>query len=105
MHSFTRPVANYHLKDCIILRKTATEQERELKKVREQLEESDMKTKRLISAFDIDIIPAPELRRRYGLLAGKLEVALERYSMLSYQLKIYRYYLNFTVKKIQQIHL
>lgn len=64
--------------DCLNLRKICSVQEQEIKKLTENLKESDLKTKRLINAFDVDIIPVEELRRRYALLAGKLENALER---------------------------
>lgn len=64
--------------DLGLVRKHASIQEREIIDLRLKLSDSDLKTKRLINAFDIDIIPQDELRRRYGLLAGKLETALER---------------------------
>jgi hypothetical protein len=64
--------------DCLNLRKICAGQETEIQRLTESLGESDLKTKRLINAFDVDIIAPEELRRRYALLAGKLETALER---------------------------
>jgi hypothetical protein len=64
--------------DLIILRKRSSDQDSTIRGLRERLEESDLKTKRLIQAFDLDIIPHEELKRRYGLLANKLEQSLER---------------------------
>ncbi|KAJ3301032.1 hypothetical protein HDV03_001471 [Kappamyces sp. JEL0829] len=64
--------------DCLVLRRNAADQEKIIGKLRESLDESDLKTKRLIQSFDIDIIPHNELKRRYGLLAQKLETTLEK---------------------------
>jgi hypothetical protein len=41
------------------------------------LEDSDIKTKRLISGFDLEALDPTELRRRYALLSNKLENTLD----------------------------
>jgi hypothetical protein len=68
--------------DCLVLRKHASSQENEIALLKQKLEDSDLKTKRLIQSFDLDIIPPDELRRRYALLAAKLEKAMTKLDQL-----------------------
>lgn len=64
-------------KDIVHLRETNKLQAEEISVMKKLLEESNLKTKRLISGFDLEALEAPELRRRYGLLASKLEKTLD----------------------------
>lgn len=72
--------------DCIALRQQNQQYEAEISNLKDKLEESDLKTSRLINTFDIDIIPPAELQRRYALLSGKLEQSLQK--VAAYQDKI-----------------
>lgn len=75
--------------DCVQLRSERDLLEKEMIRLQAKLEESDLKTKRLIHAFDIDIIPIDELRRRYALLAGKLESAVNQIATNEQKLEEY----------------
>ena len=74
--------------DVLLLRKHATAQETTIKQLQNSLSESDLKTKRLINSFDLDIIPPEEIKRRYALVADKLESALEKLSLANDKLRI-----------------
>jgi hypothetical protein len=64
--------------ECVSLRKKLSARDAEIAKLQKKVEECDLASKRLMKAFDVDIIPPDELRRRYALISGKLETALER---------------------------
>ena len=64
--------------DCLTLRKHASTQNAQILHLRDLVHEQDLSTRRLIKSFDVDIVPPEELKRRYVLLAQKLETALEK---------------------------
>jgi hypothetical protein len=65
-------------KDIVRLRDQTQAQAQEIARLSTQLGESEISTKRLVSGFDLEALDSPELRRRYAILAGKLEKTLEK---------------------------
>lgn len=54
----------------------------EIVQLNERLSESEIKTRRLIHGFDLDALDPTELRRRYALLANKLETLIDTHRKL-----------------------
>jgi chromosome segregation ATPase len=64
--------------DCLQLRKENKDKSKEIARLKLKLEEADMQTERLISAFDIDVLPQKELTQRYAMLCKKLETCIRK---------------------------
>lgn len=68
--------------DCVALRTENKSQLKQIHDLRKKLKENDLQTSRLINAFDIDVLPLEEVKRRYALLSGKLESCVNKIKRL-----------------------
>ncbi|KAJ3383504.1 hypothetical protein HDU92_004084, partial [Lobulomyces angularis] len=73
--------------DLYAVREANSELEQKIKILEQKISENEVKTVQLLNTVDIDVIPIEEVKRRYALLAQKLQLEINRTRDLSEKLE------------------
>jgi hypothetical protein len=63
-------------------------QENEIQTMKKTIQDNDIRTVKLLNTIDIDVLPLDEIKRRYALLAQKLQIEINRTRDLTDKLDI-----------------